>query len=394
MEIVCPFCPLRCQATPLELTGVGFRVAGEYCQLAAGRAQLVGRFAIDSTSKQTNWQELVLKANQRISPAGDTQIPLVVVEGTIIDIQTAREAVRLAARLRGHATAFTEPGEQFFQDVSEREGWIGATLGELSGRADSILLIGAVETRLPRVLAGIAPACRVRRIGIGIATVNGTRTTSAHEAQANGRKETLEEVADAEQLTGLLSNAAHAIDTGQAGISRLADWLSEAQYVGVLWTGELMDPLAAGALIRLVNLINQRSRGVLIPVSETATFRTVSSWLTGFSGPVDFQQDLPRLMERSETAKCETRIWLQPFPDAAQPPEDDAKLILVGTAEPELANRADVYIRTAMPGIETAGTTFRGDGTIALPLSKVTAEAAEASPPTACQILRELATAW
>ena len=81
------------------------------------------------------------------------------------------------------------------------------------------------------------------------------------------------------------------------------------------------------------------------------------------------------------------RVWLQPFPDAALPPEDAAKLIVIGAADDALARRADVYIRAAIPGIEAHGTTIRGDGTVTMPFTPPV----ESQHPLASHVLSELA---
>lgn len=401
MEVVCPFCPLRCPATPLELTDNGLHIADDFCQLAAVRAPLAGQFLHDFHSRQTDWRDLVRAANQLITPADDSRRSLTVVKGTILDIQTARESVRLASRLKGTVDAFARASDRFSRDVREREGWVGATLGELHSRADAVLLIGTVDTQWPRLLRpGSSQQTRSlaqsekrilrlhRRDEIQPkATVTVATAKVANEAE---QREASIGFTSAEHLTRLLNEAAYAIRSGQPESNRLAAWLRNTQYVCVLCTGDDVDLLAVSALNRLIDLLNETSRAVLIPVSEAITFQTVSSWLTGFSGPIDFQQDLPRLMEWSEEPKCDTRIWLQPFPDCPPPPDDAAKLILIGTADDQLISRADVYIRTAMPGIEVQGTTFRGDGTIALPLSQIQ----DTKLPSASQVLEELAVPW
>jgi formylmethanofuran dehydrogenase subunit B len=377
LEIVCPFCPLRCHDLAIDSSAEGWTLEDHGCSLAKQRLALLhlsqrGRDASNGLASGAQLIQIQRTERERGS---------IVVGGTILDVQTARAAIRFAAEMQARLDVVSSAGEKAFMSVGEREGWMGATLGELAGRADSLVCIGPVEKHFPRL---------VERFFEG-----------PLQSSLQPRRLFHLEVEDTEQLKRRLSSALTVysktrglqppVSPDRFDDQPFLDWLATGEYIAFVWgteddAGRGLDRLAANLLRELVSELNLKRRAVLIPLSESTTFRNVAAWLTGFSGPLDFQGSLPRLLDSDALMTGPLRVWLQPFPDAALPPEDGAKLIVIGAADDALARRADAYIRAAIPGLEAHGTTIRGDGTVTMPF----APPAESKHPLASHVMSEL----
>lgn len=301
----------------------------------------------------------------------------------MVDIQTARAAVRFATTVGGVVDALETRSAAAMRRTVERDGLVAATLGELRQRADSVVFIGDPTRECPRLFerflaSGPSPLVRQRRfLSLGEARV-GNLAGPQYTHMAFGDDEVHQRLAETRW----------ALRTGRSDACRIADWLREGVYTAWLWSSDSIDSLAASALVGLIGDLNRERRAVAIPLSGDATFRSVATWLSGFSGPVDFTGAVPQLCETATAAALPAVIWLQPFPTAPPPPADGRFLIVIGMADADVIARTDCYLPAAVPGIDLAGSTFRGDGTVCLPLHAVR----RAPLPSAAARLGELAT--
>lgn len=303
------------------------------------------------------------------------------ISGTMIDIHTARAAVRLGEAAGGVVDAWETRSTASIRRAVERDGLISATLGELRQRADSIVLIGDPTADYPRLVErflahGPAELAQPRRF----LSLGGPRLSdlaNAHSTQL---------AVDGNALHQHLAEARLALRTGRSDSRGIADWLRQGTYTAWLWSCEAIDALAASVLVGLISDLNRQRRAVAVTLSGDATFRSVATWLSGFSGPIDFGGAAPELYEHGPHADLPALVWLQPFPTAPPPPADERTLVVIGTADAEVVERADLYLPAGVAGIDAGGSTVRGDGTVCLPLHAV-----RSSPlPTAATRLAEL----
>lgn len=309
-------------------------------------------------------------------------LPSLSVSGTMVDIHTARAAVRFAEAVGGVVDAWETPSTAAMRRAVERDGLIAATLGELGQRADSVVLIGDPTDDCPRLFerflsSGPVELARQRRfLSLGDASVDLPDAQHTHLR------------IDDEGIHRRLAEARLALRTDRSDTAGIADWLRKGTYTAWLWSSDAIDPLAASALIGLIDELNRKRRAVAVALSGDATFRSVATWLSGLSGPIDFGGAVPELLENSTAATLPAAIWLQPFPTAPPPPDDGRLLVVIGMASAEVIERADLYLPASVPGIDMTGSTVRGDGTVCLPLHAV-----RISPlPSAATRLAELAT--
>jgi formylmethanofuran dehydrogenase subunit B len=355
---------------PLSLRQLGQFAAPDDCSLARRRFAACSHVGNDD-SADIDWDRLLTLVTGATTPT---------IGGTIIDVQTARAAIRLAADLRGVIDVCGSSSEAAFGGVMEREGYVGATLAEMDTRADSVVLIGPVRRELPRLLSRffsgrVATGDKPRRMMVlGHRDPEDDLEIPAAWLSPEGKL--------IDQLAATRSALRHGTDD-----QPLADWLRSADYTAFLWSRDTLGPLEASMVAGLVDQLNEDRRAVMIPVAESATFRNVASWLTGLAGPLDFRDLPPITCQPAAMLGGDLRIWLQPFPDSPPPPDDRRPLIVIGAADAALVRRSDIYLRTAVPGIEAAGTTFRGDGTVTLRMESW----CETPFPHADAVLREIA---
>ncbi|WP_164104020.1 molybdopterin-binding domain-containing protein [Candidatus Laterigemmans baculatus] len=381
MLATCPFCPLRCDDLVVRAEGTHLVPHEVDCPRAhAGFAGVAAESArLSSLAAWRTASVLAESIADRVAGAASLRI-----SGTIIDITTARAAVRLAAACGGVVDAAESVSSAAMRRAIEREGVVAATLAELSQRADSVVLLGDPSDECPRLVERFlapspAPPARVgerarrRFLSLGesrIAGLPGERYTHIEVARGD--------------LHRLLAEARGALRVGKTDSSGIATWLADATYSGWLWSSEALDPLAAGTLVGLSTELNRERRAVLVSLASDTTLRSVSTWLSGFSGPVDFGSGAPQLLENSTPA--ELTLWLQPYPTAPPPPLEDTFLIVLGMADAELAERADVYLPAGVPGVDFASSTYRGDAAVCLPLHALL----DRGLPSAAEVLGEL----
>lgn len=378
MLVTCPFCPLRCDDLVVRVAGARVVPQGLDCPRAeagfAGLSAETERLSGDSGSPSAS--SLVASLIDRLANASAVRI-----SGTFVDVNTARAAVRLAAASGGIVDAAETISSAAVRRASERDGIVAATLSELRQRADAVVIIGDPVDECPRLIerflaSGPDPLAASRRfLSLGETRIAGLPADRYTHVQV-GRGD----------LHRLLAEARGALRVGKGDASGMAAWLREATYSGWVWSSEELDPLAAGTLIGMTTELNRERRAVLVPLASDTTLRSVATWLSGLSGPVDFGSGTPQLLEKPTPTAL--TLWLQPYPTAPPPPLEDSFLVVLGMADAELAERADLYLPAGVPGIDFAGSTFRGDGTVCLPLHAVR----DCGLPSAADLLRELAT--
>lgn len=380
MLVTCPFCPLRCDDLVVQFHGSRLALLDINCPLAAKGFQRVSA-AAESLLTQVETTPPVAEVES--IAARLAALPSLSISGTMIDIRTVRAAVRFAEAVGGVVDACETRSTAAMRRAVERDGLFAATLGELRQRADSVVLIGDPTDDCPRLFerflsSGPVELARQRRfLSLGDASVGVPDAQHTHLRIGD------------EEIHRRLAEARLALRTDRSDTAGIADWLREGTYTAWLWSSDAIDPLAASALIGLIGELNRERRAVAVPLSGDATFRSVATWLSGLSGPIDFGGAVPELLENSTAATPPAAIWLQPFPTAPPPPDDGRLLVVIGMAAAEVIERADLYLPASVPGIDVTGSTVRGDGTVCLPL-----HAARVSPlPSAATRLAELATA-
>jgi len=287
-------------------------------------------------SDEQQWEEAVA----RLSLA-----KRVVVDGSIVDVKTARAAVRTAASFRGRLYHSTSDHE--WSESLERSGFIGSTIHDVALHADAIMMLGPVSNSWPRLerrMAAIREANQFAPLKV-------------------------RHIATTSELTTLW--------LPDGAMSR--DWLNEVESLAWFVAPGFLNRYQIGSLLDLNERLNRTRRSRVVPISFGTTLRTVASWLTGLTPPLDFSRGLPQSLEYehddiaklSSTHHADVCIWLRPYPDSPLPPPMADFTIVVGCEVPTTDQRLIASFRTSVPGIESSCLSYRGDGTVCVALGQI-----------------------
>lgn len=365
LEIHCPFCPLYCSLawsaseTPItegRLLNQGDRVFSESssCALAAERWGRYRRAASAYSRRDSNRSiEPILMGQSVVGDALQWEESLsrlsrakrVIVDGLIVDVQTARAAVRAAASFRGRL--YHSNSDHEWSESLERNGLIGSTIHDVALHADTIVMLGPVNDTWPRLerrMAEIREANKLAPLGVRCIATAGELAT----LWANGRE---------------LSH----------------EWLNEARSLAWFIAPGFLNRYQIGSLLDFNDRLNGTRRSRVVPMSQGTTLRTVASWLTGLTPPLDFSRGLPQSLEYEHddfgqpdpVERADVCIWLRPYPDSPLPPPVAEFTIVVGCETPQVEQGIVATFRTSVPGIESSCLSYRGDGTVCVALGQI-----------------------
>ncbi|WP_153555178.1 molybdopterin-binding domain-containing protein [Roseimaritima sediminicola] len=486
----CPFCPLRCddlvRDAPVRDDVVRDAlvrddlvrddlvrddvVRGAECpkrdrhlgDLAGGT--LLGPLV---AGRPASWAEALQAAARRLGDSAEVQV-----DGFAGDLQTARAAVATAAALAATLRLDSTATLSAVAAATARDGVTAATLADVRMHADRVLILGDPHAQAPRLaerfLTGIPqqilhfrPAVQGPAPPDAAAPAPGS--SAAHAASDGAPLDV--DIAPLPWLRSLLWRLSQQPETGAAEDKRgspaaetwngadhtatveaIAGFLESGRMRAVIVMPGAFDAWAgAGAgqselgevgmgevgtwLLRVIERLNDRGRGVLVSLDPAAAARQSQLWLTGFSGPLSFaaRPVEPLLVGRGEPGADEAdrspeaarpvRVRLQPSwaassassasgPDGRPiglesaertnpTPAAPDSLVLLGDAAtpPAVAHRAAVFLPVRWPGVDASGTTVRGDSTVTLPLGPLVDRQREgpAGEFTAAEALQRLA---
>ncbi|MBC8050192.1 MAG: hypothetical protein H7X92_08615 [Chitinophagales bacterium] len=302
--------------------------------------------------------------------------------GAGVDIAGARSALSLAQAVGG---VFDLGGAaQEMRAIQERR-LMYTTPREAKSRADVILAIGEEAARYaakhmsePPKLGreGFKAAPRILLCaGAGCETIEGGKTIEASR----------------ERLPGVVAALAAAVKgaplTGYAGLSSddfrsFAGMLKNAQFGVAVWSPTGLDPMAAEALMILVEALNAATRftSLTLPQGDNARgIADVAVWTTGFPGRVSFAQgiaeydpwrfDAARLVNSGE---CDAAVWVSAFRAAAPPWTGAPPLIALTGPGAAFAKPPEVHFNIGKPGVDHSGEYYdaMADGLISVAAAK------------------------
>lgn len=410
----CSICALRCDDVLLQREAQGVAVRPD-CALAARR---VGRLSSQTQRSATvqgqpvSWAEALDAAIAVVRTANRLSIV-----GTPPDFQTARAAIDLAVASDAVLDFPSTPTLQALGAAVARDGLTTATLGDVRQHADRVVWIGRPDARLPRLrerFTADLPTLTVLPQGYGGGQGEPQAADQSTEVSTEVSTETLRlETGLVDWLRDVLLQlqdspaASTSAATSGTAAERLLSFVGEARYLVIMVADDAFptdDDLQAGSwLLRLVERFGQTGRCVLLMPDASAAARQTLLWRTGFAGPVQFANRIPGLSVAPP--RCDAALRLQPSLSAdpaagqlvaAADACGDVPTVLLGDhSTPDAwVESAEVFLPVGWAGVDHAGTTVRGDGTVTLALQGLPDNVLEhRNPHRAADVLANLLNA-
>jgi formylmethanofuran dehydrogenase subunit B len=393
-EVVCPFCALACDDLAVEAEGARLRVLERGCPRSAEAfarplddpaPRLAGRAAsLDEATRRT----AELLAASRLPVFG----------GLGTDTDGMRAVLRLAERTGGVVDHAGSPG--LFANIlaMQSRGWVTATLAEVRNRTDLLLFVGTDAAGLmPRFFErcvwprqALLEEALTQRTVIYLGEAQDVEAATSPDGRPadiiNCAPDALGEVIGAlrAMIAGRRLQAQEIGGIATRRLSDLAERLKSARYAVIAWAaGELPGrhaDLLIASIAELIRSLSATTRCLGLPLAgpdNVIGANQVCGWQSGVplrssfvTGAPDYDPHRHATSRLLEEGEADLLIWTSSFGDLP-PPECAAPLILLGRTGDAPVRAPEVFIPVGTPGLDHAGSLYRTDGVVALPLRKL-----------------------
>jgi formylmethanofuran dehydrogenase subunit B len=404
-DVVCPFCSLACDDLVVESDESRLRLVRPGCPVAERELARPLPEAASPTiaGRAATLEDAVAHAAAILA---DARLPLFGGLGT--DVAGMRAVLALAERTGGIVDHAGSRGLMANIRTMQDGGWVATTLAEVRNRADLVLFIGTdTSTVTPRFVERcLAPTETlfgpIRRelvyLGDGLKPAQGlaARITTLPCAQDDLAQ------AVAALRAVLAGSTVRAESIGALPVTALADLaqkLRAASYPVIVWVaGELpgrSPELLVGTLAALIKDLNATGRCAGLPLAgpdNVIGCNQVCAWQTGVPLRTGFMAGTPdHDAVRWDTGTLlasgavDGLLWLaslcdQPVPDTKAP---TIALLRPGNT---LSRPVEVAIPVGTPGLDHAGSVYRTDGVVSLPVRALR----DTALPAAAEVLRRI----
>lgn len=390
-DALCPFCSLLCDDLVVHREGAALRVQKNGCPRALrGFRRVDRRMAPHVHGKPASLEDAAAQAAAILRRA---RAPLVT--GMAADVAGCRAALALAEACG--ATVDHVHGEAAMHNlrVLQSRGWMLTTLAEVKNRADVLLLVGTTTTEnYPRFFerfvwnrdALFRGRSRRKVMYLGDAKrVPAGSSPGARPGVIRCPLSQLPELIAAlrAQLRGVPPQPGRQLTRQKlAALARLCETLKRARYGVIIWAAAELDQANADIVVRalceLIAELNTHTRFSGLSLSGNdggMSCQNVSTWQSGFpmrisygSGAPAHEPALHGTGALLENRAADAILWLNSLNPELRPPAGRMPTIALARPSRRLAQDVEVYIPVAAPGIDQAGTLFRTDGVVSLPL--------------------------
>lgn len=279
--------------------------------------------------------------------------------------------------------------------VLQSKGWQTTTLTEVKNRADVIVCIGTdITSHNPRFFErnvwntnALFTDPQARDI-----TYLGGEHLDTHQGQSPlGKQPTvlpcainaLPEVTAA--LRALIQNKTLQTTT-VAGIAvtdlqALAQRLKQAKYAVLIWVAKALDfphaELTIQNITESVAALNEHSRAMGLALGGSDGDTTVNSAHTWLTALAPAEHDL---------TQHDAMVWINSFSPETSLPMTGSPTIVIGNTNLQFASPPAVFIPVATPALDCAGTLFRVDSSVVLPLKQTR----KSTLPTLADVMKKL----
>lgn len=401
-NVACGFCGLGCDDLTVEVEGRQVRAKAPVCPEAArllrrlDTSDPVARVAGETASET----EAADAARQILAHA---RAPLI--GGLGVDMTGAGAAVDLAIRFGGVLDHYASEGLFRNYAAAQRTGWLSTTLAEVRNRCDLLLVIGDDPSATwGRLFERFFPATPLfagadrRVVFLGAAPGEKARGQLAGAQVVHHATE--DPVAALEALGTLVAGRRPPGESfggiGAEALAALAEDLRNAHYAVVTWNAaERADgDLVATRATALVDRLNVTTRAGVFPLGGRDNLIGVNQlllWRLGYPLRTAVRgqastHDGTLFATKAALADADVLVWISAF-RPEPPPAFAGKIIALAHPETIFDKEPDVLIPVGTPGVDHAGTVFRMDSIVSLPLGALRV----ATLPSVAEAVRRIA---
>ena len=401
-NVACGFCGLGCDDLTVEVEGRQVRAKAPVCPEAArllrrlDTADAVARVA-GETASETDATEA---ARQILANA---RAPLI--GGLGVDMAGAGAAVDLAIRFGGVLDHYASEGLFRNYAAAQRTGWLSTTLAEVRNRCDLLLVVGDDPSATwGRLFERFFPATPLfaganrRVVFLGAAPGEKARGQLAGAQVVHHASD--DPVAALEALGTLVAGRRPPGESfggiGAETLAALAEDLRNAHYAVVTWNAAEREDgdLVATRATALVDRLNVTTRAGVFPLGGRDNIIGVNQlllWRLGYPlrSAVRGQastHDGTLFATEAALADADVLVWISAF-RPEPPPAFAGKIIALAHPETIFDKEPDVLIPVGTPGVDHAGTVFRMDSIVSLPLGALRV----ATLPSVAEAVRRIA---
>jgi formylmethanofuran dehydrogenase subunit B len=407
-HVPCPFCGLLCDDLQIRIANGDIKIIAGGCTRSENGFATTGD---DSPRIAGETVTLDLAINHAAELLGNARRPLI--GGLETDVRGMRAALALADRI-GAALDHTH-GENLQRNlrVLQDRGWITTTLSEVRNRADLIVVLGsALFTSFPRLVERIfAPpttmvddALQNRRLIV----LGGRSDWPVPETQIPleyipAPMESMGEIVSV--LRCLIDErpiqAATVAGMNIDSLQPLAERIRQASYGVMIWsTGALKGDhpdLTVQCISELITDLNREQRFAGLPLAagdgDVSAYQACT-WQTGYPLRVDLASGKPVYdpyhlsTARALADGADALLWVSSFDTTHEPPDTTVPTVVLGRNGMQMTREPEVFIPVGVPGLNHAGTVFRGDAVVSLPLRQLV----DSSLPAAAEVVQAIRT--
>ena len=367
MLATCPACGLLCD--DIDVSQPSFNSCAKsirfFSQPSLDRSPMIAGKAVDLAAAVTEAVAILQSAKRPIFA------------GLSTDLSGFRAAFKTAQHAKAPMTHMNAQSTWRNTKVLQSKGWQTTTLMEVKNRADVIVMIGTdVVKHNPRFFErnvwnqeALFTDPQARKI----IYLGGESVDSSYGVSANGKQPTV--LPCAMDALPELTAALRAMIQGKtlkadaiAGIAVtdlqvVVEQLKQARYAVLIWIAK--DFNFAHAELTIENItesivtLNTQSRAMGLALGGSdgdTTIHHAHTWLSALAPEVH------------DLSQYDTIVWVNSFsPDKALP-TTAAPVIAIGNSQMQFDPPPAVFIPVATPGLDCAGTLFRVDSSVVLPL--------------------------
>lgn len=394
-EVVCPFCSLGCDDLEVEVTGRTARLVGPGCAAAAaGFGRAVGDASPSVVGAPASLADAVGRAAELLD---GSRLPLFAGLGT--DVAGMRAVLALAERTGGIVDHAGSRGLLANVRAWQDGGTVTTTLAEVRNRADLVLV---VATDVAAVASRFAERCLAPTTGLfgplerRIVHLGPGRPLPGAEVIQCSAERVAEVLAALRAIAG-----GHRVAAGTAGgvataaLAALVERLRAASYPVIVWAARDLPErhldLTVSMLAGLLRELNAKGRCCGLPLTgpdNIVGVNQVCAWQTGVPLRTSFASGAPdhdpaRWSTETLLEAADCLVWVGTLGEQALPADWRGPCVALVWPGHPVPDRVEVVIPVGTPGVDHAGSVYRTDGVVALPVRKLR----DAGLPSAAEVL-------